>query len=147
MRHLAAFAALGLAGCNALAGAFVDTSGKAGRGVPRVEAPKSDRCRAQADSDRRADCQEKRDSALVFVRRLGVGDQVCLEGNPLLDGVTHRCQVRASVADAAPGGVKLEVRDAPPASRYRPMDDYWFAEDALADLYLKSLGFAAASPR
>jgi hypothetical protein len=146
MRHPSLFALLALAGCSHIANAFIDTSGKAGRSVEWVEAPKVDRCRALKDPDRRADCEDKRQNALVFVRKLAVDDQVCLEGNSLLDGVTHFCKVRAFVADASPRNVKLEIRDAPPTSRYRPMEDYWFAEEALADLYLKSLGFAAPRP-
>lgn len=146
MRHYASIAFLALAGCGNFAGAFIDTSGKAGRSMQRVEAPKVDRCSSQSDPERRAQCEEKRHSALAFVRKLAVEDQICLEGNSLLDGVTHRCKVRAFVTDASPRAVKLEIREAPPASRYRPMEDFWFAEEALADLYLKSLGFGAASP-
>lgn len=147
MRTSISVALLVASGCSHVAAAFIDTSGKTGRSVRQVDAPKVDRCRAQADADRRSVCSEVRDQVMTYVRRLAVEDQVCLEGNSLVDGVTHRCKVRAFVADAAPGRVKLEIREAPPSSKYVTMADYWFAEEALADLHLKSLGFAApASP-
>jgi hypothetical protein len=140
LRHhaFAALMVLALGGC-----AQVIERGKLPDAVQHVGSPAVDRCRAQPDRDRRAACEQARDQALAFVEKLAVGDQVCLEGNSLLDGVTHRCKVRASVADASSHSVKLEIRESPPSSKYRQMDDYWFTEEALADVYVKSVGFAA----
>jgi hypothetical protein len=105
-----------------------------------VGPPRRDRCGAQPPREAKA-CAELRDRALTFVRRLSVDDQVCLLGNPLMDGVTQRCRVRAFVEDAGPSSVKLEIREASPDTSFVQMDDYWYHEAALADLQLRQSGF------
>ncbi|MFN7130446.1 MAG: hypothetical protein ACK4N5_00090 [Myxococcales bacterium] len=109
--------------------------------VHKVGPPEQDRCARQSTEAMRKNCEELRDQAFAFARKLAVDDQVCLEGNPIGDGVTSRCRVRAFVADVAQKNVKLEIRDAPPDSKYRPMEDYWFHEAAIADMYLVGFGF------
>jgi hypothetical protein len=112
------------------------------RYADRVGDPATDRCAAQPDARRRKDCVKDRDRALTWVRHLSVDDQLCLEGNPMGDGVTRRCRVRAFVSDVGVNLVKLEVREVPPDSKYRPMQNLWFTEAALGDAYLRSLGYA-----
>jgi len=107
----------------------------------RIGPPGVDRCGKIANEARKMDCESLRDEAFVFVRKLAVDDMVCLEGNPLSAGVTKACKVRAFVEDVAPGSVKLEIRDAAPRSHYKAMEDYWFHEKALVDLYLTTRGF------
>lgn len=107
----------------------------------RVAGPQRDRCAHQPEAHHRKSCEELRELAYKFARGLSVDDQVCLEGNPISDGVTSRCRVRASVSDVARGSVKFEIRDAPHDSKYRPMDSYWFHEAAIADMYLEGQGY------
>ena len=111
-----------------------------GRQPARVEAV-PDRCAALAEPQREQECGQARVEAIRFVRKLAVEDQICLEGNPLGDRITSRCTVRAFVEDVGPKAIKLEIRETPPGSRFDPMHDYWYHEDALVDLYLESLGF------
>jgi hypothetical protein len=112
------------------------------RGPHRFGSPTVDRCAAQDGAQRQAACRRDRDAALAYVRHLMVDDQVCLEGNPLVDGVTVRCRVRAFVEDASPESIKLEIREAAPGASFAAMDDYWYHEAALVDLQLKSAGYA-----
>ncbi len=107
----------------------------------RIPPPQQERCARQSEERQRKSCEELRELAYKFARSLAVDDQVCLEGNPISDGVTRRCRVRAFVADVAQQNVKLEIRDAPHDSKYKPMEDYWFHEAALADMYLEGQGY------
>ena len=117
-----------------------------GKQPSKVGDPKFDRCEQQKDGRRRKDCEQDRHVAMEWVRRLSVDDQLCLAGQPMSDGITHRCQVRAFVCDVSPHSVKLEIREAPAGSRYEAMENYWYTEKALADLYLKSLGYTLEQP-
>ena len=134
--------ALLLPGCTALAiaGGAIPPPGDGMREPHRIGPPRGDRCAAQGGGQRKR-CETMRTEAQRFMGRLSVDDQVCLEGNPLLDGVTSSCTVRAFVEDTAPNTVKLEIREAAHGSKYILMDDYWFHEAALVDLQLKQSGF------
>jgi hypothetical protein len=133
-----------LAGCPA-ASVVYNPDGP-GKRPTKVGDPKIDRCAAQQNSGRRKDCEQDRVTALEWVRRLAVDDQLCLLGQPMGDGVRHDCKVRAFVCDVSPRSVKLEIREAAVGTRYQPMEDYWYTEKALADAYLKSMGYKLENP-
>jgi hypothetical protein len=107
----------------------------------RVGRPTVDRCAVQPDAYLQQICRRERDDVLVFIRKLMVDDQICLEGNRITDGITSACRVRAFVEDVGLETIKLEIRDSPPGSDFRIMDDYWFHEEALADWDLETAGF------
>ncbi len=111
------------------------------RYADRVADPKTDRCKAQKDYRRRDRCEQLREEARRFVARLAVDDQLCLEGQPMGDGVTRACAARGVVSDVGVNKVKVEVREVEPGGPYSPMQNLWFTEAALVDLYLKSAGF------
>lgn len=112
-------------------------------GSHAVGKPKGDRCAQQQIRPQKA-CERDRDAAIEFARRLSVDDQVCLDGKQRIEEPMARCQVRAFVESTAPNGVKLEIREAPPSSKYGISSDWWFAEEALADIQLKALGYLVA---
>ena len=142
MRALAALSLCLCAGCLAPAAlAYMPAVDNGGRYADKVQDPKVDRCKAQADLRRVEDCVKAKDRALEFVRRLSVDDQLCLEGNPMSDGLTGRCKARAFVSDVGVNKVKLEVREVGGGTRYKHMQEIWYTEAALVDDYLKSLGF------
>ncbi|MBI5543049.1 MAG: hypothetical protein HY901_04125 [Deltaproteobacteria bacterium] len=134
--------ALCLAGCLAPAAmARMPHVDEGGRYADRVNDPRTDRCAAQ-EGRRKKDCRAVRDQGLEFVRRLMVDDQICLEGNPMSDGISSRCKVRASVSDVGSNNVKLEIRHAAVGTRFKPMQNLWYTELALTDVYVASLGFS-----
>jgi len=110
--------------------------------VPEIAAPKESRCERFGKSDVREPCEEMRSQALTYVRKLGVGDQVCLEegfgGTP-----DAGCRTRATVDDAATDRLLLQIREARPESKWfkHVGNQLWFAEGALVDLYLAERGF------
>ncbi len=110
--------------------------------APEVPAPKQDRCAGFGKSAPRAPCEEMRSLAWTYVRRLSPGDQVCLEGG-FGEAPGAACQTRASVDDAAPDKVLLQIREARPESRWfhHMGHEIWFAEGALVDLYLAEQGY------
>lgn len=112
-----------------------------GRYAARVGDPATDRCAAQKDERAKEECRKERDKALAFVRKLSVDDQVCLEGNPMGDRITSRCKVRAFISDAGSGKLKLEIRETYEGSRFKPMQNLWYTERALADAWLESAGY------
>jgi hypothetical protein len=109
--------------------------------VPLVRAPSPDRCAAHVGT-RRGACAEGRTLGQVYVRRLAVGDEVCLEGG-FGDPPQRACAARAAVADAAVNRVLIEVREARPGSPWFSAEQrqFWFEEGALVDLYLKDHGY------
>lgn len=113
------------------------TSPQRGRTVGR---PKIDRCEQQP-RNLRARCERVRNDAVTFARRLSVDDQICLDGVERLEEPMGRCQVRAFVISTAPNGVKLEIRESPPDSRFTQGSEWWFAEEALAEVQLRAAGF------
>jgi len=133
--------ALVLSGCGAGL-VYVPPRDEGNRYADRVEAPKTDRCAAQKGARRQEDCARVRDQALRFVGKLAVDDQLCLEGHPMADGVLRSCKARGFVSDVGANKVKVEVREVEPGGKYRPMQNLWFSEAALADLYVKSAGFS-----
>ncbi len=144
MRSLAVLALIASAGC-APAVALPHTD-NAGRFAERKSDPKVDRCAQQKDEGRKKDCQRAKDGAVEFTRRLSVDDQICLDGNPMSDGLTSRCKARAFVTDAGVNKIKVEVREVEPGTGYRHMQEIWFTEAALADIYLLSLGYELPEP-
>jgi hypothetical protein len=119
------------------------TSGKSGGGGGRrlVGKPKVDRCAQQPQPAQRA-CAAAREKAVEFARRLAVDDQICIDGAHTVEEPGGACTVRAFVESTAPNGVKLEIRDAPASSKYKIDSDWWFAEEAIAELQLRSLGYS-----
>lgn len=131
-RRLALSVALSLSGC------ILATGGKV---VRKVGPPQTDRCAQQPEIARKS-CEREREEALSFARKLAVDDQVCIDGEHRIERpMGGLCTVRAFVESTAPDGVKLEIREAPPDSRYEVQSDWWFAEEALADIQLQVLGY------
>ena len=114
------------------------TGGGGGRRL--VGKPKIDRCAQQPTSAQRA-CAKAREKAVEFARRLAVDDQICIDAAHRIEEPGGACQVRAFVESTAPNGVKLEIREAPASSKYQINSDWWFAEEAIAELQLRALGY------
>jgi hypothetical protein len=131
MKKLLSLAWLGLSGCATLHG---DGADRQHVGPPRV-----DRCAQMGGSAQT--CQKARKAALVMIRKLSVDDQVCIDGDHPLANPDRSCQVRGFVEEVAPNAVELEIRDAPPGSTYTAMSNWWFHEEALADLELRGTGY------
>ncbi|MDR0965974.1 MAG: hypothetical protein LBM75_05670 [Myxococcales bacterium] len=100
-----------------------------------------DRCPMLADPNRQTACEAARTEARHFVSTLEPLQQICLEGNPLGNGVTSRCVVRAAIEDMDLRKIRVKIRESYPDSGFKTMDDYWFSNDAMVDIYLYSLGF------
>ena len=100
-----------------------------------------DRCAEMEGDARKRSCEEARLEGKRFVSSLEALQQICLEGNPLGNGITSRCTVRAAVEDVNLRGVRVKIRESTPESGFKVMDDYWFTNDAMVDVYLYSLGF------
>jgi hypothetical protein len=130
-----------LVACSACPAGHIPSVYNGGRFAERFQDPKVDRCESQKDARRKKDCLKAKDGALEFVRRLSVDDQLCLDGNPMSDGLTGRCKARAFVSDVGVGKVKVEVREVGAGTRYKHMQEIWYTEAALVDDYLKSQGF------
>lgn len=112
----------------------------AGHRKQLVGPPERDRCAAQA-RENRASCETARDEAVRAVRKLSVDDQVCIDAVHELSDTSRSCGVRAFVEGVAPNAVELEIRDAPPGSKYGIDSEWWFEERALADVQLRALGY------
>jgi hypothetical protein len=113
------------------------------RRVPTYEAPKEDRCaKFKRGGSAATACDEARYLGQVYVRRLAIGDEVCLEGG-FGDPPGGACLARAAVADTGTNLVLLEVRQARPDSRWfqKEQSQFWFQEGALVDLYLADHGY------
>lgn len=110
--------------------------------TPEVEAPKVDRCQAYGKSGARSPCEDAKYLAQIYVRKLSVGDDVCLEST-FGDVPGAACLARASVSDAGLHKILLTVREARPESRWfkRVQSQIWFEEEALVDLYLAQHGY------
>ncbi len=111
-------------------------------GIPVVKAPQRDRCTLHGKSSVRGSCDEARELAETYTRRLSVADEVCLESG-YGEEPTSACKARAVVIDTAPNQVKLEIRSARPDSRWfnAEMRHAWYEEGALVDLYLDERGY------
>lgn len=107
-----------------------------------VYAPAKDRCVALGQSGVRRQCEEAKNLAQTYVRRLSTTDEVCLEGG-FGEVPGAACLARAFVADTQTDKVLLEIREAKPESRWFNYIQYqiWFAEGALVDLYLADRGY------
>ncbi|HEY3447865.1 MAG TPA: hypothetical protein VGK67_16030 [Myxococcales bacterium] len=126
-------------GC--VAGLKVPHVDEGGKFASRVGDPAVDRCAAQRDETLKLNCRREREQAMAFVRKVSVDDQICLEGNPMESGVTPRCKVRAFISDAGSGKLKLEIRETHGGSKFKPMQNLWYTEAALADAWLESAGY------
>jgi hypothetical protein len=109
--------------------------------VPLFKTP-ADRCATYTGKNRREACNEARMLGEIFVRKLSVGDEVCLDGG-FGDSGRGACSARAAIADTATGKDLIEVREASPGSTWfgKEQRQFWFEEGALVDLYLKDHGY------
>ena len=107
-----------------------------------IKAPLKYRCAALGQSGAAKRCEEAKYLGEIYVRKLDVRTDVCLEGG-FGDEPTGSCLARAHVADSRPNEVLLEVRGAKPDSRWfhKEQNQYWFEEGALVDLYLADHGY------
>lgn len=112
------------------------------RGAHTVAAPPQNRCTKHGTSSIRGPCDEATYLAQTYVRRLAVGDDVCLEGG-FGDEPGAACQARAAVVDVGTNTVLMEIRKAQPGSRWydHVMSQVWYEEGALVDLYLSERGY------
>lgn len=110
--------------------------------TPRIPGPERDRCQKLGKGAARGRCDEAKYLAEIYVRKLAVGDQVCLEGG-FGEQPTGACLARAAVIDTGSNALLVEVRDAKPDSRWakREIEGYWMEETALVDLYLAEAGY------
>jgi hypothetical protein len=113
--------------------------------VPTVHAPKRTRCVAVEEVSARKTCEAYRGQAATWVRKLSVGDALCLE-NGVGEDTSRGCAARAAVADAGENMVLVEVREAEPTSKWfqKVQHQFWFEEGALVDLFLAERGFSPA---
>ncbi len=130
-------------------GCIKDTRAQRDRGaaslienVETIKAPLKHRCAALGQGGAGKRCEEAKYLAEIYVRKLDVGTDVCLEGG-FGDEPGGACLCRAQVADTRTGEVLLEVREAKPDSRWfhKEQNQYWFEEGALVDLYLNDHGY------
>lgn len=132
-----------LSGCNSQAVGVSPRSMRMGDGARYVaqigDVP--NRCEMLAEPSRAAACEGARVEARQFIATIEPLQDLCLEGNPLGNGITSRCAVRASVEDVDLRQIRVKVRQSYPDSGFKVMDDYWFSNDAMVDVYLYSLGF------
>jgi hypothetical protein len=107
-----------------------------------IPAPAVDRCAATKGSGAGKRCAEAKYLAEIYVRKLDVGTDVCLEGG-FGDEPTGACLARGGVSDTRPDQVLIEIRGAKPDSRWfkKEQNQYWFEEGALVDLYLADHGY------
>lgn len=110
--------------------------------VPLVPAPQKLRCDQYGKGAARGRCDEAKYLAEVYVKRLGTGDMVCLEGG-FGEAPAGGCLARALVADTATGKLLIELKEARPDSRWakKETNQYWFEDGALVDLYLAENGY------
>ncbi|MGC4119082.1 MAG: hypothetical protein QM765_31855 [Myxococcales bacterium] len=109
-----------------------------------VGKPVVDRCAKQQIRPQKA-CERDRDEAVEFASKLAVEDQVCIDGHQRIQEPMVNCKVRAYVSAAGKEGVKLDIREAPGGSKYVVGTSWWFAEEALAEVQLKALGYLLES--
>lgn len=106
----------------------------------------ANRCEAMKTEDRKQACENARIEARQFVSKIEALQQLCLEGNPLGNGITSKCVVRAAVEDVNLKGFRVKIRESYPDSGFKVMDDYWFSNEAMVDIYLYSIGFVKDTP-
>ena len=140
----AAIAAAALCAAVGCSGGSYSRISDGARAVAEVnEVP--DRCESMESDERRQDCENARVEARQFVSKIEVLQQICLEGNPLGNGITSKCVVRAAVEDVNLKGFRVKIRESYPDSGFKVMDDYWFSNDAMVDIYLYSIGYVKES--
>lgn len=109
-----------------------------------VRGPAETRCaRFKATSNAGKACADALYLAELYVKKLSVGDQVCLEGGFGEPEGRSPCTVRASIEDTSQQGVMLEIRDVAPGSKWKGKGahQFWYDEAALIDLYLAERGY------
>jgi hypothetical protein len=106
-----------------------------------VRTPVAKRCATHVGT-RKAACTQAEYLAQTYVRRLSVGENVCLEGG-FGEPPGGTCLARALVFDTRENEVLLDVKSAKPDSKWfhRESQQYWFEEGALVDLYLADHGY------
>jgi len=110
--------------------------------VPRYPAPLESRCAKIKSPTPKKNCEEAMYLGQIYVRRLGSGEEICLEGG-FGERSTAACLCRAAVVDTNTNVVLVEVREAKPDSRWfkKESNQFWFEEGALVDLYLADHGY------
>lgn len=143
LRPIAALSLLASLGC------LKDTRAQRDRGAASlventevIKAPLKDRCAALGKTGAGKRCEEAKYLAQIYVRRLDVGTDVCLE-NGFGDDPGGACLCRAQVGDTRTNEILLDIREAKPDSRWfnKEHNQYWFEEGALVDLYLHDHGY------
>lgn len=105
----------------------------------RMDKPQVDRCTKTVREPKM--CERARETAMEFVSKLAVEDQVCIDGKQTIKEPMVGCKVRAYVSASGKEGVKLDIREAPGGSKYVVGTSWWFAEEALVDVELHAQGF------
>jgi hypothetical protein len=107
-----------------------------------IKAPLKERCAGLGKGAAAKRCEEAKYLGEIYVRKLDVGTDVCIEGG-FGDEPGGACLARAQVSDTRPNEVLLEVRGAKPDSRWfhKELNQFWFEEGALVDLYLADHGY------
>ena len=135
--------------CLASTGCLRDTRPQRDRGAAgisenteTIKGPLKHRCASLGQTGAGKRCDEAKYLGEIYVRKLDVGTDVCLEGG-FGDEPNGACLARAQVADTRTGEVLLEVRGAKPDSRWfhKDQNQFWFEESALVDLYLADHGY------
>jgi hypothetical protein len=136
------FPTLALVGCSAATNRATRDRGHGIDNVPTYEAPPKDRCQGMGDGSLKARCDEAKFLAQGYVKKLAVGDEVCLEGG-FGEPPAAACMARARVEDVHSERVLLDMKNARPDSRWfgKESHQFWFAEGALVDLYLAEHGY------
>ena len=107
-----------------------------------IKAPLKGRCSGLKGSGAGKRCDEAKYLGEIYVRKLDVGTDVCLEGG-FGDEPGGACLARAAVVDTRTNEVLVEIRGAKPDSRWfaKEQNQYWFEEGALVELYLADHGY------
>jgi hypothetical protein len=143
MKALAVLALLPLLGC------IRDDRAQRDRGASgflentqTIRAPGKGRCDGLGSGAAGRRCAEAKYLGEIYVRKLDVGTDVCVEGG-FGDEPTGACLARAAVVDTATDRILLEIRGAKPDSRWfhKEQNQFWFEEGALVDLYLADHGY------
>jgi hypothetical protein len=108
-----------------------------------IQGPSKDRCqKLPKGTTTRDTCDQQRQAANDYIRKINAGDVVCLE-NGFGDDPTSECKARAFILDSAKEGYSIEVREAKIESSWYQYSGrtVYFTFGALVDLYLKERGY------
>ena len=112
-------------------------------GAQTISAPAKDRCEAYASAKTTyAQCQQFKTAAIEYLRRLSVGDTVCME-NTLGEEMTAECKARGVIVDGDAHGFLIEFRDPSTTSKWKDEQGkrVYFENGALIDIYLRERGY------